>query len=109
MRESSVFDLLSTLKKKTNSKDQLVVRKLLTSEVRPNFLQMVDGKAMEILRMYEEQYDLVVHGNLETPSYHLKRYLRPFQNFPKRDYCRPCHDHDRFVYLWERSRKSGIT
>ena len=29
----------------------------------------------KILELYEEQYDLVVHRNLETPSYFVDRYL----------------------------------
>ena len=58
---------------------------LLTSEVRPHFDQIQknvatpsndrEREAIEILELYKEQYDLVVHGNLETPSYDLERYL----------------------------------
>ena len=70
------------------------MRELLTSEVRPHFPRLVkdihedavvtldddDGtmsgrKSIMILKLYKAQYDNVVHGNLETPSYHLDERL----------------------------------
>ena len=67
---------------------------MLTSKFRPHFSRFVkeiredvgvplddddetasSKEATKILKLYEEQYDMVVHGNLENPSYHLKRYI----------------------------------
>ena len=80
LTETSIRDLIEKL-----TSGELDVLELLTSEVRPHFhhlqknavtpLNDKEREAIEILKLYKEQYDLVVYGSLETPSYHLERHL----------------------------------
>ena len=86
-------------------------------EVRPHFdyiqktapLDVEGQAAVGDMKLYKTQYENLVHGDLETPSYHLERYLisPDGQDLYSRFSSRPRHDG--FVYLWERSRRIGNT